>query len=189
LETEVQVSYQDVPVDAEIERACRREVEKLERYCGRITGCHVHVSQPHRHHQKGNLYRVRIDHVLPGSEIVVSRAPAEHASDEKPELAIREAFDAVRRRLEDEVRRVRGDVKRHSTPAHGRVSHVDAYHRCGALTTSDGRELYFHENSVRGTTLADLDVGMEVAFHEEAGEHGPQASTVRLVGRHGHRFP
>jgi cold shock CspA family protein len=188
METPVQITFRDVPVSDEIERICWREAEKLERYHGRITGCHVLIAQPHRHHRKGNLYQVRLDVVIPGGEVVVDRAPPEHKSDEKVELALREAFDSARRKLEDAVRRRRGQVKTHETPFHGRVSRLDAVQGFGYLTTADGHEVYFHRNSVIGG-LDELDVGTEVTFHEEEGERGPQASVVRPVGRHGHRLP
>ena len=189
METPVQVTFRDMPVSDEIERICWKEAEKLERYHGRITGCHVLIAQPHRHHRKGNLYHVRIDVVIPGGELVVDRAPPAHKSDEQVELALREAFDSARRRLEDAVRRRRGLVKTHETPAHGRVSKLDAFQGFGYLTAHDGHEVYFHRNSVLDERFDELDVGAEVAFHEEEGERGPQASVVRPVGRHGHRSP
>lgn len=185
----VQVSFHEVPVSDEVERVCWREAEKLERYHGRITSCHVLIAQPHRRHRKGNLYDIRVNVVIPGGEVVVNRTPREHASDEKLELAIREAFDTARRRLEDAVRRRRGAVKQHETPTHGRVSRLDALLGSGHITTADGRELYFHRNSVIDGSFEDLEVGAEVRFHEEPGERGPQASSVRPVGRHGHRMP
>lgn len=189
METPVQVTFRDMSVSDEIERTCLKEAEKLERYHARITGCHVRISRPHHRHRKGNLFHVQVEVSIPGAEVIVDRAPPEHASDEKLELAIREAFDAARRRLEDAARRRRGDVKTHASPPHARVSRLDAFRGFGILTTADGRELYFHANSVLGATLDELELGTEVAFHEEEGERGPQASAVRPVGRHGHRLP
>jgi ribosome-associated translation inhibitor RaiA len=107
METPVQVTFRDLPVDAEIERFCWNEAVKLERYHDRITGCHVVIAQPHRRHRRGNLYHVRVEVVLPGGEVVVNRVPSEHKTDEKVELALREAFDKARRQLEDRVRRQR----------------------------------------------------------------------------------
>jgi cold shock CspA family protein len=54
------------------------------------------------------------------------------------------------------------------------------------LTTSDGREIYFHSKAVIDGRFDGLRVGTEVTFAEEAGEKGPQASTVKPVGRHHH---
>jgi cold shock CspA family protein len=58
----------------------------------------------------------------------------------------------------------------------------------GFLQTSDGREVYFNEYSVLSGAFAKLKVGTRVTFAEEEGESGPQASTVKLLGRHGMRL-
>jgi cold shock CspA family protein len=58
--------------------------------------------------------------------------------------------------------------------------------RYGFLQTLDGREIYFHENSLVDGDFNDLEVGQEMVFVEEAGDKGPQASTVKPVGRHHH---
>jgi hypothetical protein len=188
METPVQVTFRDLPFDSEIERLCWKEAEKLERYHDRITGCHVVIAQPHRHHRRGNLYHVRVDVVVPGGEIVVNRVPSQHKADEKIELALREAFDRARRQIEDRVRAQRGFVKSHEVPTHGRVTRLDAV-RGGALTTTDGRELDFAVGCVRGGTFDELEVGMEIAYHEERGARGTRVTSVRPVGRHGHRLP
>ena len=109
----VQVTFRDVPVDDHIEAECRREAQKLERYFDRITSCRVVVAQPHRHHKKGNHFDVRIDLTLPGAEIVINREPTQSQRDEEWQVAVREAFDRARRRLEDHVQKMRGEVKNH----------------------------------------------------------------------------
>lgn len=83
----------------------------------RITGCHVVVAQPHRHHRGGRLSSVRIDVVVPGGEIVVNRDQHLDHTHEDVFVALRDAFAAARRRRDDHVRRMRGDEKRHPTPA------------------------------------------------------------------------
>ena len=50
----------------------------------------------------------------------------------------------------------------------------------GFLTSDDGREIYFHKNSVSAGAFPRLKIGTTVRFAEEAGEKGPQASTVRF---------
>jgi ribosome-associated translation inhibitor RaiA len=109
----VQVTFRDIPVDDHIEAECLREARKLERYYDRITSCRVVVAQPHRHHRNGNQYDVRIDLTVPGAEIVINREPPQNHRDEEWHVALREAFDRARRRLEDHVHKMRGDVKKH----------------------------------------------------------------------------
>jgi cold shock CspA family protein len=99
---------------------------------------------------------------------------------------MRDAFDTARRKLEDYVRRRRQAVKAHEVPPHGRVSRLFPQEDYGFIETPDGREIYFHRHSVLHDAFERLQVGAEVTFAEEEGKKGPQASTVRLVGRHHH---
>jgi cold shock CspA family protein len=48
----------------------------------------------------------------------------------------------------------------------------------GFIETADGREVYFHRNSVRDDAFEHLTVASEVRFVEEMGEKGPQAKRV-----------
>jgi cold shock CspA family protein len=118
---------------------------------------------------------------------VATREPAEHKEYKDISIAIRDAFDAVARQLEDYVRRQRGDVKSRARLPHARVSKLMPDGDYGFLATSEGREIYFHRSSVLKDAFDRLEVGTEVAYAEEEGERGPQATTVKLVGRHGGR--
>ncbi|MHC4989867.1 MAG: HPF/RaiA family ribosome-associated protein [Planctomycetota bacterium] len=177
----VQVTFRDMPVSDALEMACWEEAAKLERYFDRITSCRVTVAAPHRSQTQGNQFEIRVDLTLPGGEVVVSREPPAHQTDEDPYVAVREAFDTTRRRLEDYVRRRRGDVKVHEPTPMGRVTKLFPQEDYGFLETTDGREIYFHRNSVRKSAFDRLRVGSEVQFVETETEQGPKASSLTLV--------
>ena len=80
---------------------------RLERFCDRIIRCHVIIGVPHRHHRNGRRYSVHIDVTTPLGTIVVTREPDGAASTEPLDVAIRDAFDAATRQLEEEARRRR----------------------------------------------------------------------------------
>jgi cold shock CspA family protein len=54
----------------------------------------------------------------------------------------------------------------------------------GFIEAGDGHEVYFHRNSVIDAPVLDTVSGTRVAFVEEIGEKGPQASTVHIVRKH-----
>jgi len=179
MELPLQVTLRDVSPSEAVEGYIRERAAKLDAFYDRIMGCRVVVEAPVRHHRKGGPFKVRIDLTVPGDELVVNRQ-----SDEDLYVAIRDAFDAMRRRLEDYARRQRGSVKAHEAPPHARVSKLFPEEGYGFLETPDGSEIYFHRNSVLGAGFDRLEVGTEVRFVEELGEQGPQASTVTVVGKH-----
>ena len=167
-----------------LEAAIREHVAKLEEFNREIISCHVAVDAPHQHHRQGKLFRVKVDVRMPGGEAVASRSPAEHHAHEDAHVALRDAFKAVRRQIQDHVRVQRGKTKTHEVPLHGKIValHGDSGH--GFIGTPDGREVYFHRNSVVDADFASLEVGSEVRFAEESGDEGPQATTVHIVGKH-----
>jgi len=122
----LQITFRGLPPSDAFEARIRERARKLERFHGRITRCHVVVEAAHRHRHNGNLYNVRIDLTVPGGELVVSREAPECDSHQDPYVALRDAFDAAARKLEDHLRRQRGKVKSHETPPHGRVLRVQS---------------------------------------------------------------
>ncbi|MHC5010164.1 MAG: cold shock domain-containing protein [Planctomycetota bacterium] len=182
----LEVVFHGVARSAAAEHLITRHADKLERFYDRITSCRVVVTAPHRRRRTGVRYAVRIDITVPKNEIVVNRHPEKGALHEDLESAVRDAFSAAVRRLEDHVRKIRGDVKAHATPPHGRVSNLFPDAGYGFIETPDGDEIYFHWNSVLDGGFSLLEVGTEVRFVEEPGEHGPNATSVRPAGRHHH---
>jgi len=112
----VEIVFHNLSPSPAIEARIRDRVAKLDRFYDRIMTCRVSVEAAHKHHHKGNLYRVRIDLTVPDDELIVSRVPDDQHAHEDVYVAIRDAFDAMRRQLEDYARRRRGKVKRHSAP-------------------------------------------------------------------------
>jgi cold shock CspA family protein/ribosome-associated translation inhibitor RaiA len=181
----LQITYHQVEPSPALEAEVQGWVDDLETFFDRITSCRVFFEAPQHHHHQGGLYRVRIEIGVPGDHIVVTRSPDEHAAHADPHVALRDGFRAARRQLEDYVRRLRGGVKSHAGPPHGQVVHLEPDLEHGRIAADDGREIYFHRNSVIGG-IERLQLGTEVRFHEEVGRQGPQASTVEAVGEHGH---
>jgi hypothetical protein len=127
------ITFRDVERTEALEADITTRLHKLEKYCPSIVGCRVLVEPVQRHHDAGNRYHVRIDLTVPGEEIVISHEAGLHGTRKQIEtervsksgemapvrkhvhVAIREAFDAARRRLQDYVRRRRGMVKTSAT--------------------------------------------------------------------------
>jgi ribosomal subunit interface protein len=179
----VQISFRGMEPSDAAEAKVRERAAKLDRFYDRIMSCRVVVESPHRRHHQGKLFHVRVDLTVPGGELAVTREPAEHHAHEDVFVAIRDAFDAAQRQLENYARRQRGDLKTHEGLPNGRVSKLFPEDGYGFISTSEGLEIYFHRHSVLDDAFDLLKVGSDVEFVEEQGEKGPQASTVRVVDK------
>ncbi|HWB49108.1 MAG TPA: HPF/RaiA family ribosome-associated protein [Stellaceae bacterium] len=168
-----------------LEARIRQRAEELEQYYNRIIACHVTVEARHRHHRQGNLFQVSIDLLVPGREIAVSSGRDSDHAHEDAHVAVRDAFDALRRRLEDHVREARGKAKLHVVPDHGRVARLLPDRDGGFIVTPSGAEIYFHRNSVADGGFDALETGAEVRFvvRDRESANGPQASTVVPLGK------
>jgi len=193
----IQITFRNLEHSDRIEAKIRQEAAKLENFYSPIMSCRVIVEAPEHRRKYGELHHVRIDLGVPGGKLVVKHEPSLHGSIPEEEqrtakhlevdtphkhmdVAIRDAFRAARRQLEDYARRQRGDVKIHEN-LQAQVVELFPEQGYGFLETSDGRQIYFHKNSVLHGSFGRMKVGSTVAFEEEQGEHGPQASTVRMV--------
>ena len=134
----VQITFKNMQSSQAIEKLVHRLARKLEFFGKLITTCHVFIEAPHRHHRNGHRFNVRIHIAAPNGSIDVRRAPklivpaplstgkdlqaqthvvGRVAAHVDIQAAIRDAFDAARRRLQSYVANRRGEVKVHQRRA------------------------------------------------------------------------
>jgi len=182
MQTPVEIDFQGMAADARVRGIIAKHVDDLEERFGRITAARVLLKAPGPHHRIGN-YQINIRLALPGGhEVVAGHTPDADERQSDLSFAINDAFKHARRQLQDEVRRMQGQTKHQEAEPMALVARTDPSGEFGFLETEDGREVYFHRNSVVGGK--QVEEGARVVFVEEAGEKGPQASTVKLVGKH-----
>jgi|BarGraIncu00222A_1022003.scaffolds.fasta_scaffold37439_2 cold shock CspA family protein len=185
MQVPVEIAFQNSEPSETIRSEIERQAKRLERFSDRITSCHVTVVVPQTRHRHGDLFKIDIRIAMPEhKDVIVTKTHADAPEHEHLMVAIKDAFSAAQRQIEDAVREMRGQVKPHEAEDHGRVTKFIAGEDCGFIETADAREVYFHRNSVLDGTFDALRVGSEVRFVEEMGDKGPQASTVRVIGKH-----
>jgi ribosomal subunit interface protein len=101
MKTPLQITFRDMPHSEALETHIRDKAQKLEQFFGDIVSCRVVVDQPAKHQNQGKPFNVHIDLGVPGSEIVVDKQ-----ANEDVYVALRDAFDAAKRRLEDYARQL-----------------------------------------------------------------------------------
>ena len=111
--TEVLISFRGMETSPSAEAQVRRRAEELDQFSDRLGTCRVMLEASHRRHRQGMTYHVSVDLAVPGGKVVVNRDPGEDHAHEDLHVAIRDAFDAARRRLQDHMRRLDGQVKHH----------------------------------------------------------------------------
>ncbi len=180
MKIDLHITFRGMEPSPSAEAQIRRRAEELEQFSDRVTACRVVLEAIDRHHQHGRIYRVRVDLTAPGGAIVAGREPGRDHAHEDAHVAIRDAFDAARRRLQDHMRRIDGQTKQHEPPASGRIATLFAERDYGFLAADSGEEVYFHRNSVAGHGFDNLRVGEPVHYviDPDEGEKGIQASAV-----------
>jgi cold shock CspA family protein len=175
---------------ADVRETIEARIQKLETVCKPILSCRVILEAPANHHRKGDPFHVRIEAMLTDGKVVVKHSESMYTGKRDSDttsgrkclmLAVRGAFGAARRKLQEHARLRRADVKTHEPNLTATVSRLFPKEGYGYLETPDGREIYFHENSVLGSPFKSLKTGARAQFVEESGVKGPQASTVRLI--------
>ena len=114
MQTPLRIAFRHMPPSPAVEARIREHVDRLERFHNRITGCHVVIETPAAHRHKGAPFDVKIELTVPGGDISVRSERAEHEAHADVYVALRDAFDSARRRLQDHARERRGDVKHHA---------------------------------------------------------------------------
>jgi cold shock CspA family protein/ribosome-associated translation inhibitor RaiA len=184
MQSQPQLEFEGFQASPEMRSVIDKHVAVLERYFGRITAARICVRGSSHHHRTGGQYQVSIRLSLPdGKEVNVERTPRMDDRYSDLSFALGDAFERTRRQLQEEARRMRGDVKEHGSGAVGIVVRIDPSGEFGFLKDADGQEIYFNRHSVLGA-MSSIRPGSRVSYVEEMGEKGPQANTVRILGKH-----
>ena len=177
-----QISFTGMKPSPSIKADIDARIDHLEQFHNRLTSCRVVVGTPHRHVKKGRLYEIKIDMTMPGGEIAISREAGFDHAHEDIHVAIRDAFSAAQRRIEDHVRKQSAHrTKHHPTPLHGEIIRLFFDDGYGFIETNDGQEYFFGQDSVTKGAWTKLDIGVRVRFTAGEGEKGPYASSVGLL--------
>ena len=189
MQSQAQIEFEGVGNSAEIRirPTVEGHIAELEQLFGRITAGRVVVKGPGERHRTGGQYQVSVRLALPdGREVNIGRTPTEDERYADLTFAIDNAFKRARRQLQDQARLMRGQIKQHENQPIGTVSRIDPSGEFGFIQGTDGQEVYFSCNSVLDGA-SNISLGTRVSYVEEIGEKGPQASTVRILSKHGLR--
>jgi cold shock CspA family protein len=185
METPIEIDFQGMAANPAVRDNINKHVSQLEERFGRIIAGRVVLKAPGGHHQKGGLYEINIRLKLPeGREVVIGHTAQNDERYSDLNFSINDTFKRARRQLQDQVRKLQGQVKHHEGKPVGTVVELDPLGEFGRIETEDGREIYFHRNSVLGGEFPRLTVNSRVTYAEEMGEKGPQASTVKRIEKH-----
>ncbi|NBC96464.1 MAG: cold shock domain-containing protein [Deinococcus-Thermus bacterium] len=189
MDVPLEIAFRNMESSDFVEARVREKVDKLERFFDHINSMRVVVEAPAKAQHQGGLYQVTIEIGVPGKRLMVDRArPHDHAHEDVY-VAIRDAFDAATRQLEDYAATLRGDVKTLDHAPHAKVIRMFADQGFGFVLMPDGEEVYFDAGAVEGQ-LEDLTVGDEVrvSIADDRSQEGTRASHVAAVGKQGHRI-
>ena len=167
----VQITFKDLNHSEQLSELIHEKTDKLQQFFENIISCHIVVEQTQKHKHQGKLHNVRINLSVPGKELIATNN--EH---ENVHIAIRDAFDNLRRQLEDHARKVHGEVKPHPEILHGKV--VRLFEDFGFIEGINGTEYYFNAANLTHPKFNKLSIGNNVQFIEAVGDDGLQAHRV-----------
>lgn len=182
MQAPLKITFRNVRKTPDIEALIGKQAAKLERICNSIVNCRMAVEKPQQHQRSGNPFRVRIGVTVPPEHQVVVIQEASEGNHEKLPTILRGAFSAMRRQLKKltEKQRKQGET-RPEQEARGFVSLLLRKEGYGFIRSLDGRDIYFHKNSLLEGEFDRLGIGTAVCWAGEQGEKGPQASSVRIL--------
>jgi len=163
--------------------AIQDRIDKLISYTNnmKILSCDVVVARPHRQGHKGNIYHIEIRLHVPGDYIIIDKEPEKNHAHEDIYVAVRDAFDALERKLDNFIQKRRGFVKTHEPVPRASIARIFPEDGYGFIITQDGREIYFSENSILNKNFKELTIGQEVRYTEEVGTKGPQVTSMQVI--------
>ena len=102
----IQITFEGVRHSDAVEGYIRSELDNLRDVDAQVTSSTIVVTQPRAKHFSGDPYRLRVRlTVAGGPDINVNHDPGAGRRHDAMQIAVRDAFRIVRRRLEDAIRR------------------------------------------------------------------------------------
>ena len=116
MDYEPQITFRNLDSSPSVKDLILERIADLEQVFEEIVSCKVAVEGVGNRHRHGSLFHVGVHLSVPGREIIVSRDHEKNHAHEDIRVAVRDAFDAARRQLEDYVHRLKGQIKIHRGP-------------------------------------------------------------------------
>jgi hypothetical protein len=110
----LEVAFRNMEPLRPLEALVREQAAKLDLFADHILSCRAVTEPVGKHRRHGNLYRVHLDFTMPDARISVTHSPGRRDGHTDAGVALRDAFDAARRRIGAYLRRRQGFVKAHT---------------------------------------------------------------------------
>lgn len=175
----VQITIRDIPGSQALETHLRSKASKLKQFYKTLTSCRIVVEFEQKHKHRGKIYNVKLDVTVPGKELVVT-----NKSDEDVYIAVRDAFIAIIRQLDNLSHKRHGRVKTHSDCMRGQIARLREDEGYGFIAGTDGNEYYFSLTNVKTIGFHPLMVGDTVEYIPQAVNDGWQACHVLRERNH-----
>jgi ribosome-associated translation inhibitor RaiA len=105
--TLVEVHFHGIEKSDAVEQRVREKIAKLQRHFERMTSCRVAIEATQRNPQKPKVYQIRIEIGVPRRRpIVIGHERTGSHANEELGLAIRDAFEAAMRKVDDTIAKV-----------------------------------------------------------------------------------
>jgi len=173
---ELQVEGRNIDIRKSWQEKIDEEKERLERHHPGLVH-HLRITVEETASHKSGGFEVRLVASVPSDTIVVSR------KGEAVRPLLVDAFDTLGLQLKELQRKRRQSQKvppeEAAATLSGTVRSVFPYESYGFIAATDGQEIYFHENALKGVTMDQLAEGTEVRFGLGEGDKGPTAAWVR----------
>jgi ribosome-associated translation inhibitor RaiA/cold shock CspA family protein len=183
MQTGVEIVFHNMDRSPAVEARVRERIDRLECRFGRLTSFRATIDAPHRRHHKGKHYAVRLEAHVPSGILTIDREPGDDNAHQDILVAVRDAIDAMERKLKAWADTHGGRPDTHAAPLQGRIAEFHPDRDFGQIALTDGRLVYFHRHSVVEGRFDDLAPGdtVELAIADGDSPHGPHASSVRPI--------
>lgn len=171
---EPEITFRDIEHSPILEEHIKKHIAKLDKFHNHIMHCHVVIEQPERRKHQGKLYNTHIIVGVPGKELVSNQH-----EDEDFYVAFRDAFNAIKRRLDDYCDLQQEEVKVHPLVLQGYVSKIFLDRGYGFISANE-EDYYFSKENVHHPKFNKLKVGDKVKFIPDVADEGHQAKRVTV---------